>query len=86
MLHSEAERILPWCDLGVERSADQSLRESRGMARAATGDLAGALRDFEHLKGRADDGYGAELDRWSALLREGINPFTPELIRSLAGE
>jgi len=56
-------------------------KEARGIARALTGDVAGAIADFQATLdslGYCDNTKLDRLLRWLEALRRGENPFTPE--------
>ena len=61
---------------------DGSIRDSRGLARAAVGDLKGAIEDFRSYVewsvrvGRGRQKY-AERERWITELEQGRNPILP---------
>jgi len=87
------------CDLAVERSeSSENHRDTRGLIRALTGDLAGAITDLEAYldwwqRRRPQRGsHGnqfrsvADLEKlsgWIEALRAGANPITPEEISAL---
>ncbi len=59
----------------------------RGLARALTGDISGAIADFQAV---VDSDYfdyrkglKAKREYWLAALKQGNNPFTPEEIAAL---
>ena len=72
-------------------------RDTRGLVRALTGDLQGAIEDLEWVLVRIDDGniyenpyrfIGFEDDvqqrrEWLEVLHMGENPFTPEVLEAL---
>ncbi|HXI30099.1 MAG TPA: hypothetical protein VNG89_16795, partial [Vicinamibacterales bacterium] len=73
-------------------------RDSRGMARALSGDFTGAVRDFgaftawcahEQTKRigfearQTFESEVAERNRWMAVLRAGRNPLTGDVIATL---
>ena len=59
-------------------------RDSRGLARALTGDYAGAIADFEaFVAWTSDDEDRLQRQGWIDALRVGENPFTPDLLRKL---
>ena len=63
------------------------IRDSRGVALALTGDLEGALKDFEAAVG-VGFGGDAEIEQrrdWIEALRAGRNPITPEVLERLKG-
>jgi hypothetical protein len=61
--------------------------DSRGLARALTGDISGAIADFKvYLEWAYDEAAKAQRQEWIEALRRGENPFTPELLEELRGE
>lgn len=80
-LLGQAAEVLAACDQAVELEPDSgSYRDSRGLARALTGDYPGAVEDFqffiEWLK--AIEQYepgGYDREAWIAALEAGQNPF-----------
>jgi len=87
--------VKPACDQAVELAAEYlkaPFRDSRGLARALTGDTTGAIEDFtaltESIKGLKDlsDEDRTALRRreeWIAALKEGRNPFDKEVLKAL---
>jgi hypothetical protein len=69
----------------VESQKSAAYLNTRGLARALTGNLAGAIEDFEtaiknsQLKGEIQE----KRQRWLKVLKSGINPFTPEELEAL---
>jgi len=88
-LDGYADRILEYCDRAIELSPDDpDLHDSRGMARAMTGNLKGAIEDFQfYVDGAIHLGYSETLiqerQKWILRLQEGVNPFTSEVINQL---
>lgn len=83
-LAGHAARVLPACEDAVaEDSTVASWRNSRGLARALTGDTAGAIADFQYYVDNAKGPGTGQRARWIEQLRQGVNPFTPELLQSL---
>lgn len=82
-----AAEVLPACERAVALLDDEWnywARDSRGLARALTGDLEGAIDDFEALvAGTSYDDSRAQRQGWIDALRRGENPFTPEVLRAL---
>ncbi|QSJ21001.1 AAA-like domain-containing protein [Nostoc sp. UHCC 0702] len=63
------------------------IQDSRGLARALTGDNQGAIEDFEaFIKSTNYPEYKAQRQGWVNKLRSGKNPFTPEELKKLRGE
>lgn len=63
------------------------IRDSRGLARALTGDLAGAVADFEAFVAWTPNNEArTQRQGWIEALRHGENPFTPEVLEALRGQ
>ncbi|WP_434685928.1 NACHT domain-containing protein [Pseudanabaena minima] len=81
-LHNRANDVLFACDKLVELgdSAD-----TRGLARALTGNLTGAIEDFEAAinSGELEEEILEKRQRWLEVLKSGLNPFTPEELEAL---
>lgn len=76
-LEGYAEDVLPACANAVTLYPnDTAYRDSRGLARALTGDVAGAIADFEFAlaQGGGSDSYVASRTAWVTALREGQDP------------
>lgn len=95
-LHGAAERVLFACERAVEQLPASAWtvfrayhRDSRGLARALTGDVAGAVEDFRAVveKIAQEQGPDASLVRmrqgWIETLRAGENPFTEPVLQDL---
>ncbi|WP_228055797.1 pentapeptide repeat-containing protein [Lusitaniella coriacea] len=87
-LHNRAPDVLFAGDKAVELEPDYwRYRESRGLARASTGDISGAIEDFQATldSGSFDDSEKEQQQRqgWLDALRAGDNPFTPEVLAAL---
>jgi hypothetical protein len=87
-LWEHAADVMAACERAVELAPDHGgHRDSRGLARALTGDVAGAIDDFEAFvawTGGTTRDRAQRLD-WIDALRAGEDPFTPELLSSLRG-
>jgi hypothetical protein len=87
-----AEQVIEYCERAVAFNAsDPVIRDSRGLARALTGDYAGAIDDFQFFVDHgADRGLNESLIQqrrgWIADLKAGINPFTPDVLEELKGQ
>jgi WD40 repeat protein len=92
-LNNFAAEVLPACEKAVATAPPELLagiRDSRGLARALTGDFAGAVEDFmafvawskQHGIYETD---GQPRQAWIEILEKGQNPFTPEVLAELAG-
>jgi hypothetical protein len=87
-LQGYAPRILEYCDQAVDLApGDQNIRDSRGVARALTGNPAGAIEDFQFFVANDDRVESTrQRQQWITDLKAGRNPFTPELLEELMGE
>ena len=84
-----ADKAMFACELAVELEPEHGgIRDSRGLARALTGDFEGAIEDFQfyiawgttNREGRAD----LDLRRaWIEALQQGINPFDEATLNAL---
>jgi tetratricopeptide (TPR) repeat protein len=64
--------------------ANGDFRDTRGLAKALTGQFAEAVKDFEaFIAGSKDENAKQQRRAWCDALRSGKNPFTPSLLRSL---
>ncbi len=73
------------CEQAVALAPDRgNIRDSRGLARALTGDVAGAIDDFEaFVAWTGRDRSRAQRQDWIVALRSGENTFTVEVLRAL---
>ena len=63
------------------------IRDTRGLARALTGDKQGAIKDFEaFISSDMRPELKASRQQWVVALRNGQNPFTPEVLAELRTE
>jgi WD40 repeat protein len=96
-LWNRAEDVLDACEQAValaEETGDESLPiylDSRGLARALTGDYAGAVADFRIVLAWARENqrfgdYSDDLEDWIEALEAGRNPFDEETLESLREE
>lgn len=87
-LSGYAQDVLFACEKAVElASQNGAYRDSRGLARALTGDFSGAIADFEAFVAWTD---GSELivqrQSWIQALQADQNPFTPDVLEALKNE
>ncbi|MDF5706250.1 MAG: AAA family ATPase [Nostoc sp. S4] len=77
-LQGYAKDVLFACDKAFLLAPDDSYnRDSRGLARALTGNTQGAIEDFEsYITQTQDKDSKAQRQRWVKDLRTGKNPFT----------
>jgi len=76
------------CEQAVALEPENNgIRDSRGLARALTGNITGAIEDFQaFINSTNDKDMKAQRQRWIDALRAGQNPFTPEELQSLRGQ
>ncbi|NEQ34214.1 MAG: hypothetical protein F6K04_25045 [Leptolyngbya sp. SIO4C5] len=75
------------CEKAVSLAPDYGdFIDSRGLARALTGDTQGAIEDFKKFI-EWEQGHASGKRRiWVESLEQGKNPFTPEVLESLRNE
>jgi hypothetical protein len=70
----DGDRLAAYCD-------------TRGIARALTGDIQGAIKDFEaaitSTSNVLNKKQKAQRQQWIDALRKGQQPFTPEVLKQL---
>ncbi len=84
-LQKQAAEVLPACEKAVALAPeDGNIRDSRGLARALTGNTQGAIEDFEaYIAQPEDKNTKAQRQRWVKDLRAGKNPFTDGELKKL---
>ncbi|MEO1376702.1 MAG: hypothetical protein AAFW70_20885 [Cyanobacteria bacterium J06635_10] len=86
-LYNRAKDVMFACEKSVALASKDEIanaRVVRGLARALTGDTSGAIKDFEvHVKRIKDDKWKSRVKGWIKDLRNGNNPFTPEVLEEL---
>ncbi|MEH2136213.1 WD40 repeat domain-containing protein, partial [Nostoc sp.] len=84
-LQKQAAYVLPACEKAVALAPeDGNIRDSRGLARALTGNYQGAIEDFEaYIAQPGDKDSKAQRQRWVKDLRAGKNPFTEAELKKL---
>jgi hypothetical protein len=91
-LAGHAAALLEVCDRAVAAAPGEGLfQESRGLARALTGDLAGAATDFKAFVAWAqahgiDETRIASRREWAAALEAGRSPFDAATLQALRDE
>ena len=87
-LRKQAKVVIFACDKAVNLQPDNGMiRDSRGLARALTGDTQGAIADFEAYIAQADDkDTKAQRQRWVKDLKAGKSPFTDAELKPLLKE
>jgi WD40 repeat protein len=84
-LHGGAKTVISACDTAVELApGNVNVRDSRGLARALTGDTAGAIADFQAFIKGTDWAEGKKQRQgWIDALKKGENPFTKKELANL---
>lgn len=88
-LSGHAADVIDACERAVELAPNEGwIRDSRGFARALTGDYAGAIEDFEFYvewskENERYERYGSKREPWIAELEAGRNPFDAETLEAL---
>ena len=87
-LYEFAQEVMFACEKAVKLAPDSGyIRDSRGLARALTGDYKGAIADFEAYIAQTDNNeYKTQRQRWVKVLRSGKNPFTEEELKKLRSQ
>jgi WD40 repeat protein len=82
----ESRTVLPDCDRAVDVApANPQYLDTRGIARAAAGDLTGAAADFESaIRNRLDPALKPRRELWIEQLGRGQNPVTADDLSRLA--
>jgi WD40 repeat protein len=87
-LFGHASEVMFACQKAVELApANGGIRDSRGLARALTGDSPGAIKDFKaYLDWDWDRTRKLKRERWIQVLRTGGNPFSKRALEELRRE
>jgi tetratricopeptide (TPR) repeat protein len=87
-LHGQAAEVMNACENAVTLAPKNGwIRDSRGIARALTGNTAGAIEDFQlYIKLSDSDEGKKQRQGWIKDLKAGKNPFTKEEIERLLQE
>ena len=87
-LHGYAKAVLRFGEKAVTLDPDNKIyQDGRGLARVLTGDLVGALEDFQAAVDSGALDYSKKVKQrrlhWIEVLKSGNNPFTPEELEKL---
>ena len=86
-LNGHAANVLDACEVAVQLAPDDGwVRDSRGLARALTGDIDGAIADFQFF---LDWGQGRNEEwraSWIETLQADQNPFDEATLEALRNE
>ncbi len=87
-LWGHAADVMDACETAVALEPENGkFRDSRGLARVLTGNIAGAIEDFQVFVNWTDnEEKRLKRQRWLEALRAGENPFTEEEMESLFNE
>ncbi|MCP6760512.1 MAG: AAA-like domain-containing protein [Fischerella sp. CENA71] len=87
-LRGYAKDVMFACEKAVSLLPDDgNIRDSRGLARALTGDTKGAIEDFQvYIQWIDNPGAKAKRQSWVKDLSAGKNPLTPEVLQKLQSE
>jgi len=80
-----ADTVLSACNQAVEIDPENvEILDSRGLARALSGDITGAIDDFSvFIEATTDENRRYQRQNWVEMLKAGENPFTPEVLQLL---
>lgn len=84
----QAELALPYCEQAVAADPSAAHLDSRGVAYAQLEMMPEAIADFQAVVDAAGTPatIASQRREWVAMLEEGSNPFTPELLAELRAE
>jgi tetratricopeptide (TPR) repeat protein len=84
-LWGDARDVMSACEQAVKLAPeDFGIRDSRGLARALTGNIDGAIADFQAFVDLTPNmEKKSRRQHWIDTLRTGKNPFTPEELEAL---
>jgi tetratricopeptide (TPR) repeat protein len=90
-LDGYAAQVLDVCETAVQMAPEEGgIRDSRGVAYALTGNINGAIEDFEfYIRQSEETGGGINVDwrkAWVESLKAGENPFDAETLEQLRNE
>ncbi|MGD1705210.1 hypothetical protein ACP6PM_36320, partial [Dapis sp. BLCC M229] len=84
-LYKQAADVMFACEKAVALSPkDALIIDSRGLARALTGDIERAIADFQvYVEWTSNEKNKAQRQEWIKALQAGKNPFTDEVLKEL---
>ncbi|MBP0020517.1 MAG: hypothetical protein J7647_23555 [Cyanobacteria bacterium SBLK] len=87
-LERQAKDVMFACEkvVSLTEEKDITFRESRGLARALTGDFEGAIADFQAFVNDRKGDEQKKRKQWIEDLRADKNPFTDEVLEELRNE
>ena len=87
-----AAESIEFCEVAVSLTGQNpEVLDSRGLARALTGDIQGAIADFADFVAYTEttgeyETVGQQRVAWITALEKEENPFTPELLTELLNQ
>ncbi len=87
-LYKQAADVMFACEKAVALDPKNgNIVDSRGLARALTGDIEGAIVDFQvYVEWTDDEEEKAQRQEWIKALQAGEDPFTDEVLKELRDE
>ncbi len=91
-IYRHAKDVLLACENAVSNAPDDMSKamylDSRGLARALTGNTQGAIKDFQAYVDSPDipNKYKNQRLEWIEALKKGENPFTDEVLEELKNQ
>ncbi|MEA5538442.1 AAA-like domain-containing protein [Limnoraphis robusta Tam1] len=84
-LNKQGSKVMFACENAVKLlPKDETIINSRGVARTLTGDFDGAIKDFEKfVEWTNNEENKAQRKGWIESLKKGENPFTDEVLKGL---
>ncbi|MEA5497788.1 WD40 repeat domain-containing protein [Limnoraphis robusta] len=84
-VNKQAEKVMFACENAVQLAPKNGwIYNSRGLARALTGNVDGAIEDFEmFVQSAGNEEEKAQRKGWIESLKKGENPFTDEVLKGL---
>ncbi len=84
-LYGHATKVMEYCEKAVELAPENwNIRYSRGLARALTNNIQGAIEDFQFVvENSTDKEYVKQTQGWLDALQKGENPFTEEVLEGM---
>ncbi len=84
-LNKQGSKVMFACENAVKLTPkNETFINSRGVARALTGDFDGAIKDFEmFVEWTNDEENKAQRKGWIESLKKGENPFTDQVLKGL---
>ncbi|MEM8723345.1 MAG: hypothetical protein AAGE84_29350, partial [Cyanobacteria bacterium P01_G01_bin.39] len=91
-INHQAQKVLVACEQAVELAPDAESKtvylEGRGLARGLTGDIQGAIKDFQVFINSSESNQESlnKRKQWIESLSTGQNPFTDKVLEELKNE